>query len=245
MIDVYPIPDTDKCPNRSEFVELSTNPGEVRWAQAVNSLSKLSAKLYDDTIDIIESDVIRSSDGEPIAAHPPATTSDLTISHLVETISATEKGVIFDFKDPLAVEPTLAIAAQASLSQLVLLNADVLNTDEARKAKIDPDWFIGVCSEQYSRGVLSLGWRTSGKPGSVYTQSNVREMIELCSGIETVTHPVRAAMLPGSWEHIKQLIEAEGRTLKIWNTGPIDDQLKQWIKTNTDPSKCFYTVDLN
>jgi hypothetical protein len=237
--------DMERFINRGEVGERAATPADIRWAQAVNSIDKLNAVLEADDTDIIEVDVSLSGDGEPIAAHPPVSVSDLTIAHLLDRIATTTVGLKLDFKDPLTVEPTLTRLTEMSLSQPVLLNADVLNTSDARRAKVNPDWFVKVCSDRYSRGILSVGWRTSGKDGSVYTEDNVLKMIGLCSEVTAVTHPVRATMLPASWEHIKQLLEIEGRTLTIWNTGPLDDELKAWVKANTDPAKCFYSVDLN
>ena len=221
------------------------SPAEVRWAQSVNSLAQLEAVMRADVVDIIETDVSMSVSGEPIAAHPPVTESDLSIQEILERLTASTIGLKLDFKDRRMVEPVLTRLAANPLAQPVILNADILNTNDARRAKIDPHEFIETCLRNYPAGLLSLGWRTSGKPGSVYTQENIDEMVELCAGLPAVTHPVRATMLRDSWSAVERLTDHDGRTLTIWNTGPLSQDLKAWVKNYTDPAKCFYAVDLD
>lgn len=221
------------------------NPSEVRWSQGVNSLVKLETVMYTAVADFIETDVSMSASGEPIAAHPPVTKSDLSVQELLDRLAVSTIGLKLDFKDQRTVVPVLDRLAETPLAQPVILNADILNTDDARRAKINPHWFIETCLRNYPAGILSLGWRTSGKPGSIYTQENIDEMVELCDGLPAVTHPIRAAMLRESWSEVKQLLNGDGRTLTIWNTGPLPQDLKAWIKEHTDPAKCFYAVDLN
>ena len=220
-------------------------PAEVRWAQGVNSLARLEVVVEGREVDVIETDVSMSLSDEPIAAHPPVNESDLCIEELLGRLVDSSIGLKLDFKDQRTVEPVLKRLAAQPLGQPVFLNADILNTDDARKAKIDPHWFIESCLRHYPEGILSLGWRTSGKPGSIYSQENIDEMIELCDGLPAVTHPIRAAMLRDSWDEVQQLLNAEGRTLTIWNTGPVQQDLKIWIKEHTDPLKCFYAVELS
>jgi hypothetical protein len=56
----------------------------------------------------IEADIlIGSSSPNPIMAHPPDTTSDLTFSEFLKEIKSTSKGLKLDFKDINALQPCL------------------------------------------------------------------------------------------------------------------------------------------
>lgn len=56
----------------------------------------------------IEADIlIGTSSPNPIMAHPPYTTSDLTFSEFLKELKSTSKGLKLDFKDINALEPCL------------------------------------------------------------------------------------------------------------------------------------------
>jgi len=56
----------------------------------------------------IEADIlIGSSSPDPIMAHPPYTTSDLTFSEFLKELKSTSKGLKLDFKDINALQPCL------------------------------------------------------------------------------------------------------------------------------------------
>lgn len=108
-------------------------PAAVRWAHAVNSQQALQAALAAG-ITMLEIDVILGDvDGvlQPLLAHPPATTSDLSLAALLRTLSTVAPhaavGLKLDFKQPAAVEPSLQLLKQVhwpSATRL-WLNADV------------------------------------------------------------------------------------------------------------------------
>jgi hypothetical protein len=69
-------------------------------------------------------------------------------------------------------------------------------------------------------------------------------MLELCKNLPYATFPVRASILPSCWDDVKRLIQKDGFTLTIWNSEPLDNDLKNWIFKNTDPKKCFYDIKI-
>lgn len=216
-------------------------PGDVQWVQFANWTGRLDIALADPAVDAVEVDVSVSTDGELIAAHPPVTESDLTITALIEKVADSRVALKLDFKRFNAVAPTLGLLATAGLQQPVILNADVLATEGTRPAKINPHRFIDTCHEAYDRGILSLGWRTRGKDDDRYTGADVDTMLELTDELDGVTFPVRAKMLPTSWVEVQRLLEAEDRTLTVWNTAPVGFLLNRWLRTHTDPANCYDT----
>lgn len=219
-----------------------TQPGEVIWSHAVNSREKLDRYLHDGATMIIESDIRRSTNGVPVAAHPPETESDLTFEMLIDQMAQSNKGLKLDFKDPEIVTPCLTRLKTKPLTQPVLLNADILQGNGANPSTFSAGGFITECKELYPSGMLSLGWTTTPNPELRYTQENIDEMLTLCENadIRVVTFPVRACLLPKSWNALERLITKDGYTLSIWNNEPVDEELRDWIKNNTDPSKTFY-----
>jgi hypothetical protein len=216
------------------------NPGEVTWSHAVNSHEKLAKSLNNSDFMVIESDIRKSLQGVPVAAHPPDTESDLSFNELINEMSQSKQGLKLDFKDPEIVIPCLQRLNKASLRQPILLNADILQGNGANPPKFNAVEFLTFCKKNYPKGILSLGWTTTADPTLGYTQKNIDEMLQLCQGIEEVTFPVRACLLPNSWDNLKQLTEKEGYTLSVWNNEPVDRKLWQWIKVNTDLNKTFY-----
>ncbi len=218
----------------------ASKPGEIFWSHAVNSQEKLERALRDNSIMFIESDIRRSSDGTPVASHPPETESDLTFKNLIEKMTDSPKGLKLDFKDPEIVAICLEDLQTTRLTQPVLLNADVLQGNGANTSKFNAEEFIAQCQELYPSGTLSLGWTTTANPELGYTQANVAEMLTLCEGIDQATFPVRACLLPTSIDALNQLTQKKGYTLSVWNNEPVSKELAQWIKDHTDPVKTFY-----
>ena len=73
--------------------------------------------------------------GEPICAHPPELSSDLSVAQLLEIVCARNGGAVvggpvglkLDFKDAQAVAPCLALLADCNwrVGWALMLNADV------------------------------------------------------------------------------------------------------------------------
>lgn len=215
-------------------------PSDVRWSHAVNSREKLARMLADASIMMIESDIRLSSSGVPVAAHPPETESDLTFDMLTNEVQKSKKGLKLDFKDPEILVTCLEKLRQKPFLQPVLLNADVLQGNGANPPKFDSHRFVEECKRYYPQGILSIGWTTIADPAHPYTEQNVDEMLALCRDMEEVTFPVRACLLPTSWNHLARLTARDGYTLTIWNNEPVSDELVQWIRENTDPQMTYY-----
>ncbi|MCL5785022.1 MAG: FAM151 family protein [Patescibacteria group bacterium] len=219
------------------------NIGDINWAHRVNTRSKLEETLKNPESLFIESDINISSQKTPVLAHNPRDYTDLTYDELILKISQSNKGIKLDFKDPEIVIPCLKLLLQVNLKQPVILNADVfrgLNT------KFDAKNFIETCQKLYPAGVLSLGF--TGRFFS-YSKKDIDRTLEICQGLKEVTFPVRARLLPKSWIQIQRLLNTPGWTITIWNEYHqhfykelVSDNLKAWIKENTDPEKTFYDM---
>lgn len=217
-------------------------PTEVVWSHAVNSITKLQRTINDSAIMFVESDIRMSLQGKVISAHSPEDDSDLTIEYLLEGMRNSKQGLKLDFKDPEAIAPTLKLLKAAGLKQPVLLNADVLQGNGGNPTKFDPKEFIELCQREYPAGILSLGWTITTSPELPYTQADVQSMIDLTCNISEITYPVRACLLPNSWNALSMLLENPGRTFSVWNNKPVSEDLLAWIRQNTDPAKTFYDL---
>lgn len=214
--------------------------GEITWSHAVNSKAKLERFLNDPATMFIESDIRISSSGKAVAVHPPETESDLTFAELLSRITTSKQGIKFDFKDPEILVGCLEQIGQAKLKQPILLNVDILQGNGANISKFSPAAFVALCRNYCPEGILSVGWTTKADPNLPYTAENIDQMLKLCEGLPEVTFPVRACLLQNSWEQLQRLITKDGYSLSIWNNEPVDKELQDWIKANTDPAKTFY-----
>jgi len=230
--------------------------GDISWAHAVNSQEKLNRYLNDGKTMILESDVGISPAGEIILVHPksdikldnkgnvisayqPGTESDLSFEQLLKKLRYSKQGMKFDFKDPEILIDCLKMIRSASLVQPILLNADILPGNGMQGARFNAAAFIALCQKYLPRGILSIGWTTMADDKYSYTAKNIDDMLALCQGVETATFPVRACLMPGSWNDLKRLIQKENYTLSIWNNEPVTEKQIEFLKT-TDRSKCFY-----
>ena len=66
---------------------VSDDLSQVSWSHATNSHHDLDEALTSDVM-MIEADVSIGPDGQPIMAHPPATTSDLTLQNFLDLVIA-------------------------------------------------------------------------------------------------------------------------------------------------------------
>lgn len=220
-----------------------TQPGDVSWSHAVNSREKLGRFLNNSAAMIIESDIRISPKGIPVAAHPPETESNLSFDMLIATMRKSKQGLKLDFKDSEILAACLGKLQreQTRLSQPIFLNADILQGNGAHPSKFSAVGFLALCRTFYPSGILSIGWTTVANPQKGYTAKNVDEMLHLSHKLKReVTFPVRACLLPGSWKELRRLLDQDGRTLTVWNNEPVNDELRDWIKNNTDPERTFY-----
>lgn len=215
--------------------------GDITWSHAVNSREKLSEALLNQKIMIIESDIVMSDKDEIITAHPPLKTSNLCFEDLIKEVSGKKKGLKLDFKEEKVLDYSLDYLKNHPLKEPVILNADILSGNKAGEPKIN-SYFIEKCLNLYPQAFLSLGWITSA--GSPYTKENAGEMMDLCQNIDQdILLPLRASLLPGSWENLKEILNIEKYWPCLWeNNELIDGFLLNWIKRNTNPEKTFYDL---
>lgn len=201
---------------------------------------------------MLEADILMGThnhfeDVQPIMAHPPHTTSNLTfVQFLDSVIKATtsegkRKGIKLDFKDGNAVESCLKILrARLELPESppipVIINADILQGPvNSTKKPINAEKFISLTKEYAPFAILSIGWTTRygmDDPSDEirdgqYTKQDMKEMvkvIKLYAGDKPVfphiTFPVRAGLAAHSTDALLYLM-ARIRTdhsITLWST---------------------------
>jgi hypothetical protein len=218
-----------------------TRPGDVLWSHAVNSAQRLEHFLKEPVM-FVESDIrLSAAKGIAVAAHPPATESDLTYVGLINQMKMSKQGLKLDFKDPEILIGCLEVLRDANLAQPVMLNADILRGNGANTSKFSAPGFIKLCKMHYPQGILSIGWTTVADPKFPYTSKNIDEMLALADGIDEATFPVRASLVPNSWVELQRLLAANPTwTLTIWGTVNAKDIA--WIRTTTDPARTYYDL---
>ena len=219
------------------------HPGDALWSHAVNNHEKLKRSLANPDVMIIESDIRISRTAEAVCAHPPETESDLLFTDLIDAVKKSRKPIKLDFRDGEIVKDCLEYLRDAALHQSAILNADILQGNGANPPRPSTVGFMALCCKYYPHGVLSLGWTTTADPHQGYTAKNIDDMLALCVGMENreITFPVRACLLPNSLDELKRLLgDRKNWTLSIWNNETVDPELREWIRTNTDPARTYY-----
>lgn len=241
------------------------NLTKITWAHAVDSDDFLSEVLNGD-INFIEADILMgylTSDTEnrhelPIMAHPPATTSDLSLENFLKRILIFNnhsnldkvKGVKLDFKSIEAFESSVEIIKKNyNMQQFpTWINADILPGPVNNMATIpvDPLRFFSS-AKRLGPAVLSIGWTTKWGTDAnegQYSATNIQDMISTikANGVDTVGHtltfPIRAGIAANS---LKQLIDlycslkdSNEVTFTIWssaNDAVNIEQLRELIFT--------------
>jgi len=174
------------------------------WAHSTTDKLSLSKALENPLITAIESDIVLGTcnDDEeevligeriqPIMAHPPSKTSDLSFKKFLEMstydskISSKEmkKHLKLDFKEIDAVEPVLQNVKDMDVCQshgkTIFLNADILPGPGSKTPAIDADVFIETCintlgnSHEYC--AYSIGWKVDCRSFSGYSATEVEAM---------------------------------------------------------------------
>lgn len=241
------------------------NLTDITWAHAVDSQKYLLEVLNSD-IDFIEADIllghVDNDCGDqhilPIMAHPPATTSDISLESFLTQIqeynSIVEpnkvKGVKLDFKSINALEASIDIINSIYNKQSfpTWINADILPgpVNNTETVPVDPKRFFDAV-KQLGPVVLSIGWTTKWSESSLdgcYTEDHVNEMISVIKenhidkqGI-AITFPVRAGIAANSLNQLKILHRAFNNkinvTFTIWssaNDAVNVEKLRQFIFT--------------
>ncbi|XP_073949913.1 protein FAM151A isoform X2 [Choristoneura fumiferana] len=214
----------------------------ITWAHAVNNKTYLEAALASD-VAMLEADIVlgqlKGKDGPPlpIMAHPPATTSDLSLGdflaavaqHNKRTAKDKQKGVKLDFKSIEAFEKAQELIAPFSKPEVTFplwLNADILAGPVAPTAKpLDPEKFIKLAAK-HPRAVLSIGWTTQ-YGGNItegeYTREQIGTMLRMVNTHrvnQTITFPVRAGLASNSQPVILDLLRetsALDSSMTVWS----------------------------
>ncbi|XP_031829313.1 protein FAM151B isoform X2 [Nomia melanderi] len=217
------------------FPEIEGNLTKVVWAHAVNSKALLDSALKNETVMMLEADVVlgklktsQKDEEIPIMAHPPATESDLSLKDFLLEVNGTKKGAKLDFKSLDAFNASMAILKDTHnvTKQPVFLNADILPgpTEEANATKpVDSTNFLSM-AKAFPRFTLSLGWTTKYTNSSLsYTAEHVQQMITAVEEVEQpITYAVRAGLAANDIATMKSLMEKSAKlknaTLTIWSS---------------------------
>ncbi|CAH0406781.1 unnamed protein product [Chilo suppressalis] len=222
--------------------EIMKNLTTVTWAHAVNNKAYLEKALASE-VSMLEADIvlghITGKDGPPIPvmAHPPATSSDLSLSEFLSTVkqhnshSAKQKGVKLDFKSIEAFEKAQALIAPYSKLEVssfpLWLNADILpGPVKATTKPVDADKFLKLSAE-HPRCVLSVGW-TTNYGGNItegeYSREHIGTMLRKLHENhinQTVTFPVRAGIASNSQPVLLDLLRETAylnSSMTVWSS---------------------------
>lgn len=237
--------------SRIESADLhnASNLTEITWAHAVNNQQFLLDVLQGD-INFIEADIqlgflendVTDENEIPIMAHPPATTSDLSLEafltqiHTYNTAVETSKvkGVKLDFKSIGALERSIEIIGKFYDMQRfpTWINADILSgpVNNTETVPVDPKRFFAAV-KQLGPAVLSIGWTTKWSESYTdgqYTTAHVSQMVDVIkeNGIDearnAITFPVRAGIAANSLESLVYLYcsvkDTNPVTFTIWSS---------------------------
>lgn len=214
-------------------------PWDIRWVHAVNRFQKLEQCCNSLQVMMIEGDI--SVRGKTVAmAHDSNQEVDLTFDIWIEKIAASKKGAKLDFKEPLAVFPCLKKLQNANLKIPIFLNANILQGPGGKTPKFKAIEFIDLCKKYYPQGILSIDWTTEYLPNAKYTKDMIYQMLDIIKKYNVpITFPIRACYLKSSYSELQPLIQKPNYTITIWNSEPILNDLKDWMKHKLDRNKTF------
>ncbi|XP_075974437.1 protein FAM151B isoform X3 [Anticarsia gemmatalis] len=213
----------------------------VTWAHAVNNKTYLEAVLASN-ICMLEADIVLGTiSGKdeviPVMAHPPATSSDLSLANFLSTVAQynyentdKQKGVKLDFKSIEAFESSQDVIARYSKPQPnfpIWLNADILPGPVDSQVKpVDPAKFLELGSK-HPRAVLSVGWTTNyggNLTEGEYSGEQIGTMLRMINEHhinQTVTFPVRAGLAANSQPVILDLLRETSSlnsSMTVWSS---------------------------
>ncbi|XP_072938810.1 protein peste-like [Epargyreus clarus] len=221
--------------------EIMKNLTTVTWAHAVNNKTYLEAALASE-VSMLEADIVlghingKEGPPTPIMAHPPATTSDLTLGDFLNSVlqynnvNSKQKGVKLDFKSIEAFEKSQDHIAQFSKPEITFplwLNADILpGPVDAKTKPVDPVKFLKL-GANHPRAVLSIGW-TTNYGGNItegeYSREQIGSMLRLVNENhvnQTVTFPVRAGLASNSQPVLLDLLRETSSlnsSMTVWSS---------------------------
>ncbi|XP_040841912.1 protein FAM151B [Ochotona curzoniae] len=235
--------------------EIAAEDGaEVTWYHAANSKAQLEEALGSAAL-MLEADVLLASEGpsrgQPVMAHPPETSSDISLQQWLTEVVRSSKGIKLDFKSLAAVAPSMVLLKEMEeqLQRPVWINADVLPGPNGAHPAVEAGPFIDAVTSFFPDVTLSLGWATgwhAEKPNEGYSWAMVEAMERVCRELQQpVTFPVRAALVRQSCSELRWLLGKSDRySLTIW-TGKNDNYVLEdllYIREYFDKSKVFYDL---
>lgn len=198
----------------------------VKWAHGVNSIEELhhclmNSSMLNDTDTatsasrpmMIESDVIIDDvTGQPVMAHPPMTSSNLSFETWLKTLmNSSFAGAKADFKTMDAVITSLRVLNETlrlynftKNPVMLWFNADICKGPaDSSNPVIDGRRFIELCYNYAASGhVMSLGWTTPlflpDDQKLFYDQMaifNMKELVGRLPNHSIVTYAVRAKLI--------------------------------------------------
>ncbi|CAG2063670.1 unnamed protein product [Timema podura] len=215
------------------ILPLATASDEEAGAQIpVGCISLLfrADKLMMLEADVVLGNKIGSTEEIPIMAHPPSTTSEMSLEDfLSNAIIANSCGVKLDFKSIEVLEPSLKILQnhKDNLTFPVWLNADILSGPVNSTAlPVDADKFLSICARDFPLATLSPGWKvrygapniTSGRYEPEHITS-MKEALARNNIIQPLTFPVQAILAAQSIDTLPDLLNMSrinDTTLTIW-----------------------------
>ncbi|CAF0976824.1 unnamed protein product [Rotaria magnacalcarata] len=246
------------------FPSIENDASRVTWAHAVNSRQQLEESLQSSLM-FIEADIlIGSSSPDPIMAHPPNKTSDLTFSEFLKQVKSSSKGLKLDFKDINALQPCLdALDAQKDdINGPIILNADIVRADPHCAQPIDAQRFLSE-SLAFAFGVIpqlmisfSLGWTTIyDKTTTSYTWSSVINMYRTITQNDNyslfnfeITFPIRLSLALKSFDQLHWLATVTKSGLTFWSPiGEVEntpENLARLLQYRTSFSRSLIYYDL-
>ncbi|KAG4072692.1 hypothetical protein HA402_001804 [Bradysia odoriphaga] len=226
---------------------MNNNLTAITWAHAVNNQSLLDSVLSSD-IQFIEADIVLGTliddathTQQPIMAHPPANTSDISLDKFLTQILNfnkakdvdSKKGVKLDFKSIDVFEGSLVLLRSLweSMNYPVWINADILpGPVNSTGTPVDADRFLAGCKSLTS-SVLSIGWTTrwgNDFTEGAYNDTQIDGMIDaikanqIIGSNHSITFPVRAGIAAQSQQNLHRLVDAVNEknnvTLTIWSS---------------------------
>ena len=202
---------------------------QVTWAHAVNNRKYVEDSLKDKKIIYLEADVlINPINKTPIMAHPPKTTSDITLQEWLHLVFHSNKGAKLDFKETNVLEPSMKVVKEAykefpNYKPPLILNADILEGPNAN-GSISVNSTICLRNfVQFEDAILSLGWKTgfTGNDSKGYGWDDVRTMHATLENVsQHVTFPVRASLVEKSKEQLIWLLNQNRKrySLTVWTS---------------------------
>ncbi|XP_039615187.1 protein FAM151B isoform X3 [Polypterus senegalus] len=214
--------DHSSCCTLNYFIRLKqiqeVDGAEIIWYHAANSRAK-TVEALKGSAHMIEADILQDiKSNQPIMAHPPQNESDITFYDWLNEVLKSDKGIKLDFKSLEAVGPSIKLLElkKEYLNRPVWLNADILPGPGGTTSNVvDAQRFLEMVDSFIPGAVLSLGWTTSfsrDQDNYGYTWEMVKQMQELCKALQnTITFPVRAALLPASFLQLQWLLQQSER----------------------------------